>query len=158
MARNTARQGAFAAAFQDKPKAAEERRRRKFIRKAKKAKRAWFIKSLRCHKAVRLKKGMASKGMEVVAWLILGAGTVAASGYIAFYTGKKQVFGTEAKLDLKAEEWEKERDEPEHFGSAVGDDGWEQEFFGIHIRFQEGQITIFRENEKIIQERDDGIH
>ncbi len=153
-----ARQMVVTAVFGEKPKAAEERRRKKFIREAKKAKKAWFLNSFRASKAAWQKKGIVSKRLGAAIWLIFGAAAVAASGCVAFYTGKMQVFGTETKFDPKAGEWKKEMDKPEFFGSADEADGWEQEFFGLHIRFQEGQITIFRENERIIQERDEDIH
>lgn len=149
-----AEQRAFTAPYGTALKTAEEKRRRRFIRKAKQAKGTWFFQYFRCLKSAHYQKEPLSKGAGVIIWLILGGMTVAGSGCIVLYTGKKQVFETEANLDSIVFDWEQNGRKQEASAGSVREDSWEQEFFGIHIRFQEGQITVFREKEQIIREED----
>ena len=124
-----------------------ERRRRRFIRRARAGKRVWLSRSLRNFGSGRRRKAVLGRGMQVVLWLLLGAVSLGVSGFLAVRTGENKVIGVrEARAEGETGDWLEEAKED---GAGGMEEGWEKEFLGVHIRFKEGQLSIFREKEQM---------
>ncbi|MCI9103891.1 MAG: hypothetical protein HFG47_11400 [Lachnospiraceae bacterium] len=124
-----------------------ERRRRRFIRRARAGKRVWLSRCLRNFGGGKRQKAVLGRGMQVVLWLLLGAVSLGVSGFLAICTGENKVLWVrEARAKGEAENWLEEAKED---GAGGMEEGWEKEFLGVHIRFKEGQLSIFREKEQM---------
>ncbi|MDO5416377.1 MAG: hypothetical protein Q4F29_04180 [Lachnospiraceae bacterium] len=125
---------------------------RQFSRKSRRAKRRWFSRYLKRagQRDPAVKQRTADGfGRRERLWQLVLAGAALLAAYGAFWTARR----TAVKTEMNYYEASVPSGQPgvfeESSPSGTEGRGWEQEIFGVKLRFEDGQIIFFKEKKEI---------